>query len=130
MRKLELVLAAALMVGSATVATAQDPQPQAGQQRAVGGRGMGMLLQGITLTAEQQTKVDSIQADAQVARQAVIQDQSLDGPAKRSKIGEMMTKQSDAVRALLTDDQKKVFDKNQEDMRARMQQGGGRPPQR
>ena len=130
MRKLELVLVAALMAGSASVATAQDPQPQG--QRMGGGRGMGaMLLQGITLTAEQQTKVDSINAAGQKDRQALMQDQSLDQDARRAKGREMMTKQQDAIRALLTDEQKKVFDKNIEDMRARMQQGGGgRPPQR
>lgn len=127
MRKLELVLAAALMLGTATVATAQDPQPQGGQ-RMGGGRGMGMLLQGITLTAEQQAKVDSINAAGQAARQAMMQDQSLDQEARRGKMREMMMKQSDAIRAVLTDEQKKVFDKNQEEMRNRGPQGGGRPP--
>lgn len=130
MRKLELVLAAALLVGSTTVAAAQEPQPQGGQRQG-GGRNMGaQLLQGITLTAEQQAKVDSINAQTMAARREMMQDQSMDQEARRAKAREMMTKQTDAIRGLLTDDQKKVFDKNLEDMRARMPQGGGRPPQR
>ena len=134
MRKLELVLAAALMVGSSTVAAAQDPQPQPqpqGAQRPGGGRNMGaQLLQGITLTADQQAKVDTINAQAMTARREMMQDQSLDQETRRAKGREMMTKQTDALRAVLTDEQKKVFDKNLEDMRARMPQGGGRPPLR
>lgn len=37
----------------------------------------------------------------------------------------MQTKQTDEVKAILTDDQKKIFEKNQADMQARMP---GRPP--
>lgn len=124
MRKLQFVLAAAMMIGSATVASAQDAQPQGGQRP--GGRGIGMLMQGITLTAEQQAKVDSIAKKYQGEREALA---SLDQDARRAKGRELMTKQSDEVKALLTDEQKKVFEKNQADMQARMQ-GGGRPPQR
>jgi hypothetical protein len=39
----------------------------------------------------------------------------------RQKRGEMMQKQRDELKAVLTDDQKKVFDKNAEDMRQQMQ---------
>ena len=131
MRKLQLVLAAAMLMGTTTVVAAQEAQPQGGQRP--GGRGnmMAALMQGITLTAEQQTKVDSLTKKYQDARQTLMQDQSLDQDARRAKNREAMTKQSDEVKALLTDEQKKVFEKNQADMQARMQQGGGqRPPQR
>jgi hypothetical protein len=37
-------------------------------------------------------------------------------------------KQADELKALLTDEQKKVFEKNQADLQARMQGGGQRPP--
>jgi len=131
MRKLQLVLAATILMGTTTVVAAQEAQPQGGQRQ--GGRGnmMAALMQGITLTAEQQTAVDSLTKKYQGARQALMQDQSLDQDARRAKNREAMTKQSDEVKALLTDEQKKVFEKNQADMQARMQQGGGqRPPQR
>ena len=129
MRKLQLVLVAALLVGFSAAATAQDPQPQG--QRQGGGRGMGMLLQGITLTAEQQAKVDSINAKYMTVRRAIMQSDSLDQDARRAKGRELMGKQRDEIKALLTDEQKKVFDKNVEDMQGRMQGGGGqRPPRR
>jgi Spy/CpxP family protein refolding chaperone len=126
MRKLQLVLVAALLVAGSAAATAQDPQPQG--QRQGGGRGMGMLMQGITLTAEQQAQVDSINAKYMTERRTIMQDESLDQDARRAKGRELMGKQRDEIKALLTDEQKKVFDKNVEDMQARMQGGGQRPP--
>ena len=130
MRK-QALLVAAMLMGISTAAIAQDPQPQGGQ-RPGGGRGnqMAMLMQGITLSAEQQVKVDSVTAKYGAARRELMQDQSMDQDARRAKGREMMTKQNDEVKALLTDEQKKVFEKNVADMQARMQQGGGRPPQR
>ena len=83
MRKLQLVLVAALLVGGSAIATAQDPQPQG--QRQGGGRGMGMLMQGITLNAEQQAKVDSINAKYMTERRAIMQDETLDQDARRAK---------------------------------------------
>jgi Spy/CpxP family protein refolding chaperone len=114
MRKLQAVLVAALLMGISTTAIAQDPQPQG--QRQGGGRGnqMAALMQGITLTA---------------ARRELMNEQ--DQEARRTKGREMMGKQQEEVKAVLTDEQKKVFEKNVADMQARMQQGGGgRPPQR
>lgn len=130
MRKLQAVLVAAMLMGISTTAIAQDPQPQGGQRQG-GGRGnqMAMLMQGITLTADQQTKIDSIGAKYMAARRELMNEQ--DQEARRAKSREMMGKQQEEVKAVLTDEQKKVFEKNVADMQARMQQGGGgRPPQR
>lgn len=136
MKKLQVLVLAAAIVGSASVATAQDPQPQGqGQGRAMGGgmganRGMGMLMQGITLSAEQQVRMDSIAAKYQRERQAIVADTAL-GAARREKMREMMGKQQIEIRGILTAEQVTVFDKNLTEMQARMQQGGGqRPPQR
>ena len=130
MRKLHLVLVAAMLVGAASVSSAQDAQQQSAPPRQ-GGRGMAALMQGITLTAEQQTKIDSIAkkyADKREAMRAELQ--NADQDTRRAKMREAMTKQSDEVKAILTDEQKKVFEKNLADMQSRMQQGGGqRPPQ-
>lgn len=135
MKKLQVLVVAALLVGSASIATAQDPQPQPqgqGQGQAqgrAGNRGMAMLLQGITLTPEQQVQMDSINARTQAQRQAYMADQTLEGPARREKMMEMMNKQREEIKAVLTAEQKTVFEKNVADMQARMQQGGGqRPP--
>jgi len=130
MSKIRFVIVAALLAAAAVPAAAQDPQPQGqGGRGQGGGRMMAALFQGITLTADQQTKVDSITAKYMSVRQAAMQDQSADQDARRAKMREIMRQQSDEIKTVLTDDQKKVFEKNLEDMRARMQQGGGRPPQ-
>jgi Spy/CpxP family protein refolding chaperone len=126
MKKLQFALVAAMLVGGTTVAAAQDAQPQGRQ----GGRPnmMAMLMTGITLTADQQVKVDSINKKFDDARATLRADQSLEMDARRAKGRELQTKQADEVKALLTADQKMVFEKNQADAAARMQQGGGRPP--
>ena len=82
----------------------------------------------ITLSAEQSTKVDSIMKATADARAALRGDQTLDREARMAKTRELTTKQNDAIKALLKDDQKAAFEKNLADMAARMQ-GGGRPPQ-
>lgn len=132
--------AAVLALGVATMAQAQNPAPQ-GQPPAQGGMGMGrggmmgqMLLKDITLTADQQTKVDAIQAKYREQMQAARAEmQGGDRDAARAKMRDLMSKESDEIKAVLTDDQKKQFDANVKDMEARrqqmMQQGGGaRPP--
>ena len=127
MKKLHLVLVAIMLAASTSAAVAQDAQPQGGQ-RGGSGRMMAALMLGITLTADQQTKVDAITKKYAAARQTMMQDQSLDQDARRAKMREAMGKQSDEIKVLLTDEQKKVFEKNQADMQARMQGGGQRPP--
>ena len=128
MRKLQLVLVAAMLTGAASISAAQDAQQQAAPPQSRPNM-MAALMQGVTLTAEQQTKVDSIVKKYQGQRQAIREDQSLDQDARRAKGRELMMKQSDEIKGVLTDDQKKVFEKNLTDMQARMQGGGQRPPQ-
>lgn len=132
MKKLQLLLVALMLTGATSVATAQDPQPQAqGSGRGQGGgRQMQMLMNGITLTAEQQAKVDSIGQKYSAQRREIMQDQSVDQDARRAKSRELMTKQQDEIKAILTAEQKTVFEKNVTEMQARMQQGGGQRPPR
>jgi hypothetical protein len=128
MKKLQYVLAAALFVGSTTVAVAQDaPARQQGQRP----NQMAMLMEGITLTADQQPKVDSL-AKKYDAERAKLRDPNanLDREARMAKSRELMTKQLDELKLILTDDQKKCLEANVTAMQARQQQGGGRPPQR
>ena len=132
MRKVQFALVAAMLVGGFSVASAQG-SPDAPRQGPSGRPNMGaMLMQGITLSAEQQAKADSITkkyADQREAMRAELQ--GADQDTRRAKMRETMGKQTDELKALLTDDQKKVFDKNLSDIQARMQNGGGqRPPQR
>ena len=122
MKKVRLaMMTVAMFLGISTVARAQEPQ---------GGRGnrpnmSAMLFKDITLTATQQAKVDSIETKYREQMQA-LRNGGGDPQEMRQKRGELMGKQRDELKAILTDDQKKVFDKNAEDMRQQMQ--NRRPP--
>lgn len=117
MKKVRLaMLVTAMFLGLSAVAQAQD-QPQRG------GRNMtAMLLKDITLSPAQQAKIDSIQSkyreQLQTARQG----------GDREAMRSLMEKQRDEIKAALTDEQKKTFDKNAEDMRAARQNRPQNPP--
>ena len=100
--------------------------PAAQAQGGGGGQGgraraMEMLMQGITLTDAQKVSVDSI---GQVFRAQMppMQQGTPPDSATRAKRMEIAQKQYAAVRAVLTPEQQKVFDKNLADMRANMGQ--------
>lgn len=124
-----LALCAGASVASAQGAPAGAPQgaPQGGAQGR-SGRGMQMLFEGITLTAAQQTQVDSITAKYRAERQKLMPNGMQGGPpddATRAKMGEMMNKQSAEIRAILSADQQKLFDANVEKRKQMMQQRQG-----
>lgn len=120
MKKVRLaMMTLAMFLGITAVARAQDP-----------GRGnrpnmSAMLFKDITLTPAQQARVDSVEAKYRDQMQA-LRNGGGDQTEMRQKRGELMQKQRDELKSLLTDDQKKVFDKNAEDMRQQMQ--NRRPP--
>ena len=125
MRKLQFVTVAALLAASSTAAIAQGGGGCGGGRGQGGAQQMQRMMEGITLSAEQQTKVDSIAKMFGDQRAALRNDATMDQDARRTKNREIMTKQNDAIKAVLTDEQKKVFDKNMADMQAQMQ----RPPE-
>ena len=111
------------LCASASVATAQGT-PGAGSQGADrgmrGGRGQAMLFEGITLTASQEQKVDSIRAAYRAERQKSSPNGSgRPDAAARTKMKEAMDKQNAEIRALLTPEQQKVFDANIATMKER-----------
>lgn len=89
-----------------------------------GGRGMGggprmeMMMQGITLTDAQKAQVDSIVAKYQKEMPAFTPG-TPPSPEDRQKRMDVMQKQNTEIRALLTDEQKAIWDKNMEQMRQR-----------
>ncbi|MHB1223270.1 MAG: Spy/CpxP family protein refolding chaperone [Gemmatimonadaceae bacterium] len=139
--KLRLALAAltaVLLAGATVPAHAQggappDSRPGRGGMMGNQQRMIGMLFQGITLTADQQARVkavratfqprmDSIRAEMRGAARGAAPD-----PAMRARMTTLDGEQRAALRAILTADQRKQFDENV----ARMpQRGGGRPPMR
>ena len=125
--RLTLVVAALLAL-AAVPAVAQNPQgPPGGRMGGPGGfaqRRMQMLLTGITLTADQQAKIDSIQKNYQAKMPAFTPGQMPDS-ATRARRSELMRQQDMDIRAVLNTDQQAVWDKNVADMQARMPR---RPP--
>lgn len=122
MKKVRLaMMTVAMVLGVTTVARAQEPQGSRGNRPNMS----AMLFKDITLTPAQQAKVDSIDAKYREQMQT-LRNGGGDPTEMRQKRGELMGKQRDELKALLTEDQKKVFDKNAEDMRQQMQ--NRRPP--
>lgn len=97
-------------------AQAQNP-PMRGQ-----GRRMQMLFQGITLSATQQQKVDSIQAHYREQMPSFTPGSPPDS-ATREKIRALFRHEVDDIRGVLTADQQKTFDKNVAEMRERRRGG-------
>lgn len=117
-----MMVVAAAMIVSATAVTAQPP----GGGMGPGGmqaRRMEMMMKGITLSADQQKKVDSIQTASRAEMPAMTPGSPPD-PEMRQKMMEVSRKRDDAIRAVLTTEQQAVWDKNAEEVRSRMQ----RPP--
>lgn len=117
-------MAAAMFVAATTVAKAQDPQ----QQGARPGRGpnvMAILKDSLKVSDAVLAKADSI-VKATRAETAPLMEAARGGDADaRTKMMAARQKQTDAIKALLTDEQKAAFDKL---MPAPGRRGGGAPP--
>ena len=145
-----LALTVAASAGAQSTDRGQRPErPRGAQQDSLGRRGRGgperMLLRGITLSAEQQSKLADLQRrereqfDANRPRRA-------DGPngqngaarpqrergdttgmaARRADFEKRFDQRIAAVRNILTSDQRVQFDKNVAEMKARRAENGGR----
>jgi hypothetical protein len=75
---------------------------------------MQALLEGITLSDAQKTKLDEIRAkyreQIQALRPAGGADAGAPDPAAREKMQELQEHQQHDIREILTDDQRKIFD--------------------
>ena len=124
-----VALCIGLALGAVAVAGAQSPggDGAGGGGGGFAGRRMQRLLQGITLTAQQQATVDSITAKYRAQMPAFTPGAPPDS-ATRAKMRALFGNQDEEIRAVLTPDQQKVWDQNVTEMRNRMQQRapGGR----
>jgi Spy/CpxP family protein refolding chaperone len=134
------LLAAVVLLGACSSNASNAPQPgtmtpsrsadgRGPDARGPGGRDSGgmredMAMRGITLSGDQQARIDQIRASYRSQMEQARASGSVDRPAMRA----MMEKQQGDIRGILTTEQQEQFDKNIADMRARMRQGGGRPP--
>lgn len=121
MRSRIAALSIGLMLSAAAVAGAQGPGRGGGGGGGFAQRRMERLLQGITLTADQKAKVDSITAKYRAQMPPFTPGTPPDS-ATRAKMRSLMGNQDEEIRALLTADQQKVWDKNVTELRNRMQQ--------
>ncbi len=124
-------MAIALCVASASIAAAQgrpDSAPQ-GQRRGMMG---GRLLDGITLSDSQQAQMKVIREKympkLQEIRQAVMATGAPPDSATHAKTMEITASYNAEIRAILTPDQQKVFDKNVADEKERRAKMGPPPP--
>lgn len=112
------ICTAALVLGAASVAQAQGGMAPAGGMRGPG-RMLDRLLTGVNPTPAQQAQIDSIAAAYRAQMPPMTRGTPPDS-ATRAKRLEVMQQETAAIRAILTPDQQKTFDKNVEDMRSRM----------
>ena len=116
-----LALCASASVASAQGTTQGHEGHGAAKPGAMGqmGRGHAMLLKGITLTSDQQAKLDAMMAKHHEARAAASPDGSRPDSAARAKMRGNMEKNYAEIRTILTPDQQKVFDANVAQMKER-----------
>jgi Spy/CpxP family protein refolding chaperone len=112
-------LGLALVAGTAVVASAQAAPQQQGGNR---GARPNQQLKDITLTAEQQTKIDVI--NAKYAPELKVVRDAMQGGGDRAegmkKMNDLRAKISPEIRAVLTAEQQAIYDKNTVEMKARM----------
>jgi Spy/CpxP family protein refolding chaperone len=129
MRALRLaVFAGAVMVAAplSAQAPAQGQAPR-GDPAAMQARQNEALFAGITLSAEQKTKIDSIQTASRTAQRAAMDAGGMQDPEVRQRMMAQRQATAAAVRGVLTAEQQVIYDRNLANMPA--MRGGGRPPE-
>lgn len=121
------LLAIAIAAIASTVGANQALAQGGGGMGRGGARMMEMMMKGITLTDAQKAQVDSIQAKYQKEMPAFTPG-TPPSPEDRQKMMGLRQKQQADIRAVLTDEQKAVFDKNLEEMRSSMRRPPGAGP--
>ena len=81
----------------------------------------------LNLTADQQAKIKTLMDSEKTKMDALRDDTSVEGDAKREKAMGIRKDTNTQIRAVLTADQQAKFDKQQEEMRNR-RRGDGPPP--
>ena len=101
-----------------------SPEPKEHGGGGGGQRRLAELLQGITLTASQQKQIDGITA-ANRAKMPPHTPGTKPDSATRHEMRTLMQQTNKEIRAVLTDDQRAIWDKNLETMRANRPHEGG-----
>lgn len=123
-----MIAVAGMLVVMAGISGAQGGPPTGGMEGGRGGRGgmqrmEEMMFKGITLTADQKSKIDAVQAQQRKDMQAI----DRKAPDSREKMGGIRDKSMAAIKAVLTPEQQKAYDANRDEMQKNMQKRQ-RPP--
>jgi Spy/CpxP family protein refolding chaperone len=121
MRVYVAAAAAALLALGASPAWSQNP-PQGMGPGGGGARRMEMLFRDIRLTPAQQATIDSIRARYRAQMPSFTPGTPPDS-ATRDKMRDLFRRQADEIRAVLTADQQKLWDRNVAEMRERRSGG-------
>ena len=121
MRTIRIAVAGLALCASASIAGAQGHEGHTAEKpgKSMQSRGHAMLLKGITLTADQQAKLDAMMAKHHTEREATAPNGSRPDSASRAKMSAGMDKHYAEIRDILTADQQKVFDANAAEMKQR-----------
>src|SRR6201996_2206 len=132
------LLATGLALGSAAAFAQESPAPDASAQQPGGHMGrqpmtpdeqVARMTKRYNLSADQQTQIKPIVADAQQKMMALRQDSSMSRDDKMTKMMSIRQDANTKIEAVLNDTQKQQFTQDQQRMQERMQQrGGGAPP--
>jgi periplasmic protein CpxP/Spy len=134
------LLATGLTLGTAAAFAQQDsPAPDASAQQPgsghMGGRQqmtpdeqVARMTKRYNLSADQQTQIKPIVADAQQQMMALRQDSSMSREDKMTKMMSIREASNTKISAILNDSQKQQFAEDQQKMQQRMQQRGGGAP--
>ena len=119
------MMVAAMFVAVTSVAKAQDPQQMGRRGGGRGGMNMAMLLKdSLHVSDAVAAKTDSIQKSYQEQMRPIMEAMRGGDADARTKMMELRTKQTDDIKALLTDEQKAQFDKIMASMRPGRRGGG------
>jgi Spy/CpxP family protein refolding chaperone len=113
-----LVSTAVLSLGASGLWAQNPPSSPGPGRQGFAERRMEALLKGITLTKEQQVRLDSIRTRYR-ARMPAFTPGTPPDSARRAQLRDLFRRQHDEIRAVLTADQQKVWDQNIAEMRAR-----------
>jgi len=122
---------ASLVLAALVASPAIAQGPPGGGMGGMGQRGpdrrMQMLFNGITLTQQQQAKVDSIESAYQPRMRALFSNGGMRDSSTHAQMGALRQQENTDLRGVLTPSQQAVFDKNVANM---PMMGGGRrgPP--
>ncbi len=132
MQAVRMALVVTALAVAAPLAAQQGPpggppgRGRGGDPAAMQARQNEMLFQGITLTAEQRAKVDSIQTASRARQQELMQAGGMRTPETRHQMMQQRQATLAAIRTVLTPEQQAKFDENVAAMPAAG--AGGRPP--